>query len=142
VEVHNCVAHFSNHNKLHEFGAKKPISWAKLTRFDFDAINFTLWSHILSTVGDALIYYSQHPTPHPHSKTRILKPQHVVTQFDFCAKCFHSYSRHILSTLLSVCHGGDKVPLGFLVFLFGLFVKRFNPTNFAPFWDNFAKTLT
>ncbi len=26
LEVHNCVAHFTSFRKLHEFGAKKPIS--------------------------------------------------------------------------------------------------------------------
>jgi len=36
------------------FGAGKPISWAKPAHFDFYAINFTVWSHILSTIGDAL----------------------------------------------------------------------------------------
>jgi hypothetical protein len=38
---------------MHKFGAKKPISCAKPAHFDFSAINFTLWSHILSTSGDA-----------------------------------------------------------------------------------------
>jgi len=46
--VHNSFG------KLHEFGAEKPISQAKPAHFDFFAINFTVWSHILSTVGDAL----------------------------------------------------------------------------------------
>ncbi len=36
------------------FGAEKPISWAKPAHFDFYAINFTVWSHTLSTIGDAL----------------------------------------------------------------------------------------
>jgi hypothetical protein len=36
------------------FGAGKLISWAKPAHFDFYAINFTVWSHILSTIGDAL----------------------------------------------------------------------------------------
>ncbi len=54
LEVHSCVAPFTNHVKLHEFGAEKPISWAKPAHFDFLAINFTVWSHVLSTVGDAL----------------------------------------------------------------------------------------
>jgi hypothetical protein len=54
-EVHNCVAPFtSSHGKLHEFGAEKLTFWAKPAHFDFVAINFTVWSHILSTVGDAL----------------------------------------------------------------------------------------
>ncbi len=53
-EVHNCVAPFTSHRKLHEFGAEKPISRAKPAHFDFFAINFTVWSHILSTCGDAL----------------------------------------------------------------------------------------
>ncbi len=48
------VAPFTSHGKLHEFGAEKPISWAKLTHFDIFPINFTVWSHILSTIGDAL----------------------------------------------------------------------------------------
>jgi hypothetical protein len=45
---------FTSNGKLHEFGAEKPISSAKPAHFDFFAINFTVWSHILSTVGDAL----------------------------------------------------------------------------------------
>jgi hypothetical protein len=63
VKAHNSVAHFTSHGKLHEFGAEKPISCAKLAQFDSFAINFTLWSHILSTVG-YIILNSQH---HPHS---------------------------------------------------------------------------
>jgi hypothetical protein len=31
-----------------------PISWAKSTHFDFFTINVTVWSHILSSDGDAL----------------------------------------------------------------------------------------
>jgi hypothetical protein len=54
LEVHNCVAPFTSHGKLHEFGGEKPISWAKPAEFDFMTINFTVWSHILSTSGDAL----------------------------------------------------------------------------------------
>jgi hypothetical protein len=26
LDVHNCVATFTSHGKLHEFGAEKPIS--------------------------------------------------------------------------------------------------------------------
>jgi hypothetical protein len=26
LEVHNCVAPFTSHGKMHEFGAEKPIS--------------------------------------------------------------------------------------------------------------------
>jgi hypothetical protein len=54
LEVYNCVVAFTGHGKLHELGAKKPISWAKPTHFDVFAINFTVWSHILNTGGDAL----------------------------------------------------------------------------------------
>ncbi len=54
LEVHNCVAALDQPGKLHEFGAEKPISWAKPAHFDFFPINFTVWSHVLSTVGDAL----------------------------------------------------------------------------------------
>jgi hypothetical protein len=54
LEIHNCVAPFTNHGKLHEFGAEKSISWAKLAHFHFFTINFTIWSHMLSTIGDAL----------------------------------------------------------------------------------------
>jgi len=54
LEVNNCIATFTSHWKLHEFGAEKPISWAKLTHFDFSAVCFTVWSHILSTVGNAV----------------------------------------------------------------------------------------
>jgi len=76
-EVPKCVAPFSSHNKLHEFGAEKPISWAKPAHFEFFAINCTekpiswakpayfdvfainctIWSHMLSTVGDALTHW-------------------------------------------------------------------------------------
>jgi hypothetical protein len=52
--VHNFVVNFASHAKLHEFGAKKPISWAKPAHFDFFTINFTGCSHILSTGADAL----------------------------------------------------------------------------------------
>jgi hypothetical protein len=34
LEVHNRVAPFISRGKLHEFGAQKPISWAKPTQFD------------------------------------------------------------------------------------------------------------
>jgi hypothetical protein len=54
LEVHNCVAAFTSQGKLHEFGAEKPISWAKSAHFEFFTINFAVWSHILSTGGDAL----------------------------------------------------------------------------------------
>jgi hypothetical protein len=53
-DVHNCVMHFTSHGKLHEFGAEKRISWAKSAHFDFFKINFTVWSHILRTLRDAL----------------------------------------------------------------------------------------
>jgi hypothetical protein len=45
---------FTSHYKLHEFGAEKSISWAKPAHFEVFAINYTLWSDMLSTVGDAL----------------------------------------------------------------------------------------
>jgi len=35
LEVHNCVAPFTSHDKLQEFGAEKLISWAKPVNFDF-----------------------------------------------------------------------------------------------------------
>jgi hypothetical protein len=54
LKVHNCVASFTGHSTLQEFGAEKPISWAKLAHFDFFSIIFTIWSHMLCTVGDAL----------------------------------------------------------------------------------------
>jgi hypothetical protein len=53
LEVHNCVAPFTSHGKLHGFGANKSISWAKQAHFHFFAKTFTIWSHLLSTVGDA-----------------------------------------------------------------------------------------
>jgi hypothetical protein len=53
LEVHNCVAPFTSHGNLHEFGAEKPISWPKMAHFDFFTINFTVRSHILSIGGDA-----------------------------------------------------------------------------------------
>jgi len=60
-EVHNCVVPFTSQGKLHEFGAEKPICCAKPANFDFLAINFTVWSHILSTGGDAV--RASPPTP-------------------------------------------------------------------------------
>jgi hypothetical protein len=57
-EVHNCDAPFTRHCKLHKFGAEKPISWAKPEHFDSFAINCSVWSHILSTVGDALSHFT------------------------------------------------------------------------------------
>jgi uncharacterized membrane protein len=51
---------FTSHGKLHEFGAEKPISSAKPAHFDFFAINCTVWSHVVSTVGDALIGVIKH----------------------------------------------------------------------------------
>jgi hypothetical protein len=53
LEVHSCVEPFTSHGKLHEFGAEKPIFWAKQAHFGFLAINFTDCSQILSTGGDA-----------------------------------------------------------------------------------------
>jgi len=35
LEVHNYVAPFTSHDKLHEFGAEKSISWTKMAHFDF-----------------------------------------------------------------------------------------------------------
>jgi hypothetical protein len=58
LEVQNCVAPFTSHDKLHEFGAEKPISWAKPAHFDLFRINCTVRSHILSSVGDALMAQS------------------------------------------------------------------------------------
>ncbi len=52
-EVHNCVAPFYQPRKLHEFGAEKPIFWDGPAHFNFFTIYFTVWSHILSTVGNA-----------------------------------------------------------------------------------------
>jgi hypothetical protein len=54
LEVHNCVARFTSHGKIHKFGAEEPISCAKLVHIDNFTINFTVWSHILGTVRDAL----------------------------------------------------------------------------------------
>jgi hypothetical protein len=56
-----CVVPFTSHllpatGKLHEVGAKEInfLSYKLLAHFAFFTINFTLWSHILSTIGDAL----------------------------------------------------------------------------------------
>jgi hypothetical protein len=54
LEVHNYFVPFTSHGKLHEFGAEKRISWTKPALFNFLTIKFTIWSHILSTGGDAL----------------------------------------------------------------------------------------
>jgi hypothetical protein len=42
----------TRHGKVHDFGAEKPIF--RTARFQFFKINFIVWSHILSTGGDAL----------------------------------------------------------------------------------------
>jgi hypothetical protein len=52
--VHNRVAPFTSHGKLHEFGAEKPISSSKPTNFDFFTIHCIVWTRILRTGGDAL----------------------------------------------------------------------------------------
>jgi len=52
--VHSCVAPFTSQGKLHEFGAENTISRAKPAHCDFLPINFTVWSHRLSTGGDAI----------------------------------------------------------------------------------------
>ncbi len=54
--MHNC-APLTSHSKLHEFGAEKPISWAKPTHFF--TIHFIVWSQILSTGDDALTLYKE-----------------------------------------------------------------------------------
>ncbi len=59
LEVHNYVAPFTSHSKLHEFGAEKPISWAKPAHFHFLTIHFIVWSHILSTSADALTLHKE-----------------------------------------------------------------------------------
>jgi hypothetical protein len=50
--VHNYVVPFTSHGK--DFDARKPISRAKLPHVNFFAINFTVSSHVLSSVGDTL----------------------------------------------------------------------------------------
>ncbi len=56
-----CCAPFTSHGKVHEFGAEKPISWVKLAHFNFLAISFIVWSHILCTgSGDALTHSLTH----------------------------------------------------------------------------------
>jgi hypothetical protein len=51
MEVHNCVAQFTTHSKLNEFGAGNQFPELNRAYFDFLTINFTVWSHILSTGG-------------------------------------------------------------------------------------------
>jgi len=76
VEVHNFVVPFTSHGKLYEFGAKKPISWAKPAHFDFFALNFTVWSHMLSTTWRC-------------SKTLAFRAKAHAAMAD-SAKCAHS----------------------------------------------------
>jgi len=40
--VHNSVAPFTSHDKLHEFDARKPISRAKPAHFDIFAAKFSV----------------------------------------------------------------------------------------------------
>jgi len=86
LEVHNCVAPFTSHGKLHKFGAEKPISWAKQAHFDLFTMNSTVWSHILSTVGYAVSGTS------PKLKTR---NHHSTTQ--------QQYTRYQKSGIMNVC---------------------------------------
>ncbi len=50
LELHNYVAPFASHGKLHEVGAEEPISWAKPAHFDFFTINLlsgvTYWAPV------------------------------------------------------------------------------------------------
>ncbi len=55
LEAHNTVVPFTSRGKLYEFDAEKAIPLAKPVYFDFFTINFTVWSHILSTGEDAVI---------------------------------------------------------------------------------------
>jgi hypothetical protein len=54
-----------------EFGVEKLTSWAKLAHFHPLAINFTVWSHILSTVGDALRSHPRRQGSSLHGEGRI-----------------------------------------------------------------------
>jgi hypothetical protein len=54
-EVHNCVAPFTSHRKLHEYGAENQFPEQNRHILTFLQINLTVWSHILSTIGDALM---------------------------------------------------------------------------------------
>ncbi len=89
LEVHNnCVAAFTSHGKVHEFGTEKLISWAKPAHFDFLAINFTFWSHILSTGGHALT---------SHRKTVQLRwAKTIVLTVDFCMTKFYGANSSLL----------------------------------------------
>ncbi len=42
-EVLNCLAPFTSLSKLHEFGAEKPISWAKLAHFALAQTSIPGW---------------------------------------------------------------------------------------------------
>ncbi len=59
LDVHNCVATFTSHGKLHEFGAEKPISRAKLAHFAFSPIkvNIDLTWNLASCLNLALVNY-------------------------------------------------------------------------------------
>ncbi len=54
LEVQISVVPFTSHGKLHDFGAEKPIFWAKPAHFENFTKNHSVSSHILSTGGDAL----------------------------------------------------------------------------------------
>jgi hypothetical protein len=61
---------------VHEFGAEKPISWAKPAHFDFFTINFTLYCQYRAPVEMLLFSLSlspiclaayKHDSAFPHS---------------------------------------------------------------------------
>jgi hypothetical protein len=96
LEVHNCVAPFTSHGKLHEFGAEKPISRAKPpAHFDIFAIIFTVWSHILSTDGNALRGGCHDVGPLARSESQEVNQQILMMSFlrgggagsSSCVKC-------------------------------------------------------
>jgi hypothetical protein len=94
-EVHNCVAPFTSHGTVHECGAKKPISWAKPAHFHIFTINFSVWSRILSTSGDALNQFQMSKVIfYTYLRTHFLNSQPTListTLNTHVQKCLASY---------------------------------------------------
>jgi len=58
-----CDVYQQPRGKLDEFGAEKPIFWAKPAPFDFFTINFTVWSHILGLGSGHMWKQRMFPVP-------------------------------------------------------------------------------
>jgi hypothetical protein len=141
LELHNCVAPFTRHDKLHEVGAEeKPISWAQPEHFDFFTINFALWSHILSTAGDALSSTCSVSVLQQNHINRTHHPQIVAF-----AREIHTNKIYFLWSRISIpnqlpCEGRSCLICLLLLIssqtqvIYGLVDRLQNGPMFVPWW--------